>query len=393
MNLSSANPGVVNKTINISKALNSFDCLSFSLLEPGFKLNHEVIEDHGLKKVKLSIYSSFKIQYLLQKSILKYFSIGFIKSWMFKKMFFKSLLKYQLINNIDVIIIRYPFASLPLYNFLKISNSKVFLEFNTFELEEFKSQNRFFKISLKYYSEIFLRKRILKVSDGIFGVTNEIIEYQNRFFDISKKPTFLISNGIGLRHDFSSLKKTNSIVNFVILIGEEQPWHGIDRLISSLKKYPLSTKSNFYFVGDISTYSYNLINKSSIKNVSFIFLGLINLNEQIELLKNVHIGIGSLCLFRNSMSEACPLKVRDYALHGLPVIIGYNDTDLTFNKTLKQFTFQVDNNESAINFNKVIFWYRKFTHNDLIDFSKYSQNILSYKKKLKPFFDYIKKLE
>ena len=93
------------------------------------------------------------------------------------------------------------------------------------------------------------------------------------------------------------------------------------------------------------------------------------------------------------MSEACPLKVRDYALHGLPVVIGYNDTDLTFNRTLKKFTFQVDNNESAINFNKVIFWYRQFNHNDLTDFSKNSRNILSYKKKLEPFFDYLKKLE
>lgn len=391
VNLSSANPGVVKKTINISKALNSFEFLSFSLVEPGFKLNHEVIEDHGLKKVKLSIYSSFKIQYLLQKSMLKYFSIGFVKSWMFEKMFFKSLLKYQLINNIDVIIIRYPFASLPLYNFIKISNSKVFLEFNTFELEEFKAQSRFFYFKSRYFLELILRKNILKAAEGFFGVTNEIIEYQNRFLDIFKKPTFLLSNGVQYDYKVSNtLRKTDSI-NFVILVGEDQPWQGIDRLIFSLKRFPLKEKSRFYIIGELSQSSNNLVRNAKIKNVSFDILGVLSFPQIKEVLKEIHVGISSLCLYKKSMNEASPLKVRDFALNGLPILLAYLDTDFCSNEKLKKFTFQVENNDSPINFNSVVSWYKNFNKNSLFEFQKNSLEILSYKNKLEPFIDYLKK--
>ena len=391
VNLSSVNPGVVKKTINISKALNSFDCVTFSLIEPGFKLNHEVVDEHGLKKVKLSIYSSFKIQYLLQKSMLKYFPIGFIRSWMFKKMFFKSLLKYQLINNIDIIIIRYPFASLPLYNFLKISSSKVFLEFNTFELDEFKAQSRFFYFESKYFLELILRKNILRAAKGFFGVTNEIIDYQKKFSKISDKPIFLLSNGVKYDYKVSyTVKKTDSI-NFVILVGEDQPWQGIDRLIFSLKRFPLKENSRFYIIGKLSQTSYNLITNIKIKNVSFHMLGVLSFRQIEEVFKKIHIGISSLCLYKKSMNEASPLKVRDFALNGLPILLAYFDTDFSSNEKLEKFTFQVENNDSPINFNLVVSWYKKFNEYSLFEFQKNSLEILSYKNKLQPFISYLKK--
>lgn len=391
VNLSSVNPGVVKKTINISKALNSFDCVTFSLIEPGFKLNHEVVDEHGLKKVKLSIYSSFKIQYLLQKSMLKYFPIGFIRSWMFKKMFFKSLLKYQLINNIDIIIIRYPFASLPLYNFLKISTSKVFLEFNTFELEEFKAQSKYFYLKSKYFLELILRKNILRASKGFFGVTDEIINYQKKFLKISDKPTFLLSNGVQYDYIISNTHKKKDRINFVILVGEEQPWHGIDRLILSLKRFPLKENSRFYIIGKLSKSSENLIRNALIKNVSFDILDSLTFSQIKELFKKIHVGISSLCLFKNSMNEASPLKVRDFALNGLPILLAYLDTDFSSNEKLEKFTFQVENNDSPINFNLVVSWYKKFNEYSLFEFQKNSLEILSYKNKLQPFISYLKK--
>ena len=41
------------------------------------------------------------------------------------------------------------------------------------------------------------------------------------------------------------------------------------------------------------------------------------------------IAFGTLALHRKQMNEACPLKVREYLAFGLPVVIGYGDTDLT----------------------------------------------------------------
>jgi hypothetical protein len=39
-------------------------------------------------------------------------------------------------------------------------------------------------------------------------------------------------------------------------------------------------------------------------------------------------GIGSLAMHRIPLKEACPLKVREYLAFGLPVILGYIDTDI-----------------------------------------------------------------
>jgi hypothetical protein len=40
------------------------------------------------------------------------------------------------------------------------------------------------------------------------------------------------------------------------------------------------------------------------------------------------IAIGTLGLYRKKMDEACPLKVREYLAFGLPVLAGYEDTDV-----------------------------------------------------------------
>jgi len=46
------------------------------------------------------------------------------------------------------------------------------------------------------------------------------------------------------------------------------------------------------------------------------------------LLASCTAAIGSLALFRNGMEEACSLKVREYLALGLPVIGGYEDSDI-----------------------------------------------------------------
>ena len=56
-----------------------------------------------------------------------------------------------------------------------------------------------------------------------------------------------------------------------------------------------------------------------------VFLTKDQLNE---LYPFMHLGIGSLSLHLYNLNEACPLKTREYLAHGLPVILGYKDTDI-----------------------------------------------------------------
>lgn len=62
----------------------------------------------------------------------------------------------------------------------------------------------------------------------------------------------------------------------------------------------------------------------------------------------MNIGIGTLALHRKGMKEASPLKVREYLAYGLPVILGYKDTDVDG----KDFVLNIGNYELNVNENK-----------------------------------------
>src|SRR5690606_35583904 len=87
--------------------------------------------------------------------------------------------------------------------------------------------------------------------------------------------------------------------------------------------------------------------------------------------------IGSLAMHRNSMLEACPLKVREYCAFGLPVILGYRDTDLEG----QDFVLNIGNYESNVEDNIeeirqfVIKWHNKVVNHTI------TEPILSYKYK------------
>ena len=57
-------------------------------------------------------------------------------------------------------------------------------------------------------------------------------------------------------------------------------------------------------------------------------------------------GIGPLALHRKGMSEATPLKVRDYLMHGLPILIAHDDTD--FPGERPWYVLQIPNSEGTI---------------------------------------------
>jgi hypothetical protein len=391
VNLSSINLGVNFKVKAITKALNSYDGVSFLLITPRFKQQNFKINEKGFNQLELGIYSNNNLLFCFEKLFLKYFPVKFLRKWKFKNLFFKALLIYQKDNAISFSILRYPFANISLHNFMKKSSSKVFLEFNTFEIDEFKSQNIFYFLNSKYYLEQFFRKKILKHSNGIIGVTNEIINYQNNFYKVDENRKFLISNGINQDYRFAPKNKTELIISFVFLIGEDQPWHGFDRLILSLFNSSLKEDIIIHIIGKLSKKNKSLLESLSIKKVSFKLHGTLPKEKMNNVLEYSHIGIGSLCLFRKNMTEACPLKVRDFAIKGLPIILGYHDTDFSVNNDLNKYTFQVVNDNSLINFNNIISWYKEFNQDELKEFAQTSFDVLSYKGKFEHFISCLRK--
>ena len=93
-----------------------------------------------------------------------------------------------------------------------------------------------------------------------------------------------------------------------------QAWHGVDMLPALARSLP---ECDFHVVGPDA-----LADAPS----NMFFHGYLPPEELPQLYARSHIGIGSLAFFRKNISEASPLKVREYIAAGLPVILGYADS-------------------------------------------------------------------
>ena len=195
--------------------------------------------------------------------------------------------------------------------------SNYILEINTNDVYEKKGL-------IKYYN-LFTRKILLKNSNGIIFVSNEL-KNDKYFKSYAKNNSIVIANGYNF-NDVTKIKKNfNKEIKFVFVGTPGQIWHGIDKIIL-LAKY--LKKNEFHIVG----YSKKELNKSINTQIpkNIICHGYQN-NTYIEkLLMECDIGISTIALHRKKMDEASPLKSRQYLAHGIPIIVGYKDTDLDGN--------------------------------------------------------------
>ena len=185
-------------------------------------------------------------------------------------------------------------------------------EINSYDVVEYKM----FLSQAKYFYHRVTRKMLFAPCAGLVCVTNELA---NRYscFD---KPTVVIANGIDLANYAPLLPTNNEVPRLVFLGSPGHPWHGIDKIIMLARLCP---EFNFDVIGyNANDVPYNGQMPSNIK-----FHGLLNSNEYASLLAKSDVAIGTLSLHVKNMNEASPLKIREYLAHGLPVIIGYKDTD------------------------------------------------------------------
>lgn len=181
----------------------------------------------------------------------------------------------------------------------------VVMELNTLDINESSHYNFLFK---NVY--LFGRNRILKNVNGMVAVSNEIAAT----YDTTKKPIVIISNGYTLKDMGRSVNDSDRVE--LIMVGTpNQSWHGVDKLSIIAEHF---TDWKIHLVGPMEL--------SLPDNV--VQHGILDKGALSRLYMNVNIGLGSLALHRKDMNEASPLKTREYANYGLPMIIGYQDTDL-----------------------------------------------------------------
>lgn len=354
------------------------------------------------KKIKAQVKSLEKLtrSKVIEARIEKenfYFGEKRILEYKFKKDFFNKILKKialvkilsrlkerEYYENIDVIYIR-NFKCTPMsiswLRFLKKQDLKILLEIPTYPYDREIRDNNSIAIRFLVWLDKIYRKKLYLYVDKIITFSED-----KEIFNI---PCINISNGIDLEEVKLTKKEKHTDINF-ISVSQCHFWHGIDRFLYSLFQYRKNggkEKIKFHIVGEgIETPKLKKIVEDNLELQDIVvFHGFKSGKDLDEIYNNSDIALGSLGFNRINLEKGSTLKMREYCAKGIPFVVGYDDT--SFSKDLP-FYYQVSNDESLLDIEKIIEWYKnlKVTPEEI---RKYAEDNLTWDKQMKKVIDNI----
>ncbi|CCQ10300.1 hypothetical protein PALB_11650 [Pseudoalteromonas luteoviolacea B = ATCC 29581] len=231
----------------------------------------------------------------------------------------------------DIVYFRYDFWNASVYKLA--AKYPLVVESNTASLFEASLQlktEKSIKALLRYTSLIAFHRLFETRIKGVVSVTSELFDLEYKGKTI---PNVTITNSVNLEN-YRPLKSVdaNAKTSLCFLGSPNQAWHGLDIIEKLAKALP---DYHFHIIGDKG---------SNTNNVTYH--GFLNKDAYNTILATCHIAIGTLALHRKGMTQACPLKVREYLLAGFPVILGYDDV---INDNKPTWCFELnDLNENSI---------------------------------------------
>lgn len=210
----------------------------------------------------------------------------------------------------DAIYLRYGLYSYPLHRLFKIA--PVVLEVNSDDRVEYSTRGKFF-----YWLNRLTRRLTFAPAAGIIVPTHELSGIY-----LLKKNQFgaVISNGVDM-NSVEVLPPPKNEHPVLTLVGTPgMNWHGVDKLIHF-------AKMNSDVLVNIVGYASNDVDMFIPPNVTLH--GFLPHAQVRDVLMKTDVACGTLALHRKDMHEACPLKVREAILYGIPLLLAYYDTDLS----------------------------------------------------------------
>ena len=307
-----------------------------------------------------------------------------IKSKIFKRTEFASIVNYAIKENITFIYIRSNHNANPftinMVKRMKKAGMKVVMEIPTYPYDtEYISQG----MGKQIFQDRIFRERLAKQLDAIVTFSN--------FNEIFGKKTIRISNGI----DFNSIriKRANTADSTIInLIGvaEIHPWHGFDRVIKGLATYYEMSQDiivkfhivgYFFFDNDENLFKQMIADNHLEKYI--ILHGKKNGDDLDKIFDECDFGIGSLGRHRVGIDKIKTLKNREYAARGIPFI--YSETDEDFDD--KKYVLKAPADETPIDINRIIDFYQHLTLSPT-DIRTSVKN-LSWENQMQKIIDYV----
>ncbi len=182
------------------------------------------------------------------------------------------------------------------------------------EIQSLVGQELRMRSASRYWVFAFLKKFTYRHIAGAVFVTGELMRI-NEFKFCPSIAKIVIGNAIDLGRIRVLPSSPNSSLALFFVGSPGQSWHGVPELVDFAR---LNSDIQVEIVG----YSQD----TDLPNVNFH--GFLNPEDYMKVASKCIAGVGSLNLSTNQMSEASPLKVREYLALGLPVIVKYKDTDL-----------------------------------------------------------------
>jgi len=280
----------------------------------------------------LSIYNQNK-EIIFQEKPLK---INFGRVGTALKLLHSSILINKLLKGIefDILYMRYRLY-MPFFTKV-LKKYKVIMEINSDDTIEYKLHS---KITHLYNK--FTREMVLKYIDGFVSVSNEL----KTRFEYFNKPIEVIANGINTSL-YDIVKHQNKRPYLVFIGTPNQSWHGLDKIIDMAEYFK---DYQFYIIGTDGKNTHNLK-----------YFGYLNQDDSTNIIQKCDIGIGTLSLYKKGLTEASPLKTRQYLACGIPIIYGYKDTDLNDDTS---FSLQLENTKDNLDYKRIKSFINKVYNN------------------------------
>jgi len=191
----------------------------------------------------------------------------------------------------------------------------------------------------------FLEGRTLAHAAAWLPVTNEIYQYAKRASRVTK-PFLIAKNGFDVgrvvpKFSRAAVREKLGVADstpVMVMHGFRYPWHGVDRAISMLAS--LKRPVELWLIGSTSDEDRRLVEqiakREGVESLVRVFPWMAQ-EESVNLVSAADVGLGSLALDRNEMTEAQPLKVASYLALGVPVLINYKDLRLNMGLPFVEF--------------------------------------------------------
>jgi len=184
------------------------------------------------------------------------------------------------------------------------------IEINADDLPEFKLTS-----SWRYAYGRASRSLLLRSAAGFVFVTREL--ERSPSFASFGKPWVAIGNGIDLSAYPPVPAPSNERPHLLFVGHPRSPWHGLEHAAELAAAFPA------WRIDIVGPTRDELTDAPA----NMTFHGRQRSEDYLSLIEQADVAIGSLALYRNHMSEASPLKVREYLARGVPTLVGYEDTD------------------------------------------------------------------